>query len=524
MTSELQLTYRERMGLLGKLFGGGTDLSLTLQSTNVIVGGTVAGKVAVTGGKKPLTMTSLVVRVFYVHVTARDDSPLPNIDLRQIAEIMVVANQPLSPGKVHSYDFAVQLPDGLDPKGRYKVVAAADIPGVKDPSADAELKIVAPGARRGGLLGKIFGTSEQELLGRYPGLLSQDEDEQFSALCELRSDAYGDDAKQLVGLASFLLRFVKTGPVELRDEALETWATLLNNRTRPSDIAELNALADELLPPDVRKALVSAATMFADEGAAPLLARLARDPDPEIREQVAHSLHTDADDDLPGRLELVVGLTRDPDVAVRRSAAATLTVFGEDSQAMALAVELAGRDPSPEVRAAAIASLASAQYHGMLDLVLSTYEANVASPSSEVRQAIARSVGWLPADGRVARLVHTLLRDSSAEVRRSMAWQGCNMSEHTELAPLFRHVAENDPDDSVRADGLYGMRGFLAEGDVIAYARQRLAQDPSQRMAWTVLSIAQEHREDFDGRQLLTDLTHSQYADVASSARSALEE
>jgi HEAT repeat protein len=512
------------MGLLGKLFGGGTDLSVALHSTNVIAGGTVAGKLTVTGGKKPLTMTSLVVRVFYVHVTASADSPLPKVDLRQLVDITVVANQPLPPGKVQTYDFAVQLPDGLDPKGRYKVVASADIPGVKDPSADAELKIIAPGAKRGGLLGKIFGASEQDLLGRYPGLMSQDHDELFSALCELRSDVYGDDAAQLVGLAPFLLGLVKTGPTNLRDQALETWSTLLNNRTRPSDIDELNALAAEPLTRELRKALATAATKFADEGAGPLLARLARDSDPEIREQVAHALHTDADDGMPGRLELAVELTRDGDVAVRTAAAATLTVFSDDPQAMQLAVELAGNDPSPEVRAAAIGALGSAHYSGMLELVVSTYQAHITSPSSEVRKAIAGRLASLPADDRVGHLVHALLSDRSAEVRKSMAWQGCNMSDHPGLAPLFRHVAENDPDDSVRADGVYGMRGFLADDDCVVYARQRLAQDPSQRMAWTVLSIANEHSQEASGRQLLTDLTRSPYADVASSARASLED
>jgi HEAT repeat protein len=511
------------MGLLGKLFGGGTDLSLTLHSSNVIAGGTVAGKVTVTGGKKPLTMTSLQVRVLYVQVTASGDSGLPKIDLRQIVDNTIVANQSLPSGKVQSYDFTVQLPEGLDPSGRYKVVVTADIPGVKDPSADAEIKIVTPGARRGGLLGKIFGGGEQDLLSRYPGLLSQEEDEQFAALCELRSDAYGDDAEQLIGLAPFLLEFVKTGPVDLRDEALEAWATLLNNRARPSDIAELEALAGEPLTQDLRKALVTAATKFADEGAAPLLARLARDPDPAIREQVAHALHVEADDDLPGRLEMVVELTHDPEVAVRSSAASTLTVFGDDPEAMRLAIEIAGNDPSPEVRAAAISSLGSAQYHGMLDLVIETYQAHIGSPSPEVRRAIATGLASLPADDRVDALVRAVLNDRSAAVRKSMAWHGCNMSDHPHLGPLFRHAAENDPDDAVRADAVYGMRGFFADADIVAYARQRLAQDPNQHLAWTALSIANEHCDETYGRQLLTELARSPYADVASSARSSLD-
>jgi len=509
------------MGLLGKLFGGGTELSVALNSTNVIAGGTVAGKVTVTGGKKALNLDALVVKVVYVHVQTVTDSPLPKIDLRQLAQATVVANQPLAPGKAHTWDFAIGLPDGLDAGGSYKLLASADIPSVKDPSAEAEFKVITPGAhRRGGLLGAVLGASEDELLGRYPGLLSDDEDEQFTALCELRGDAYGDDAKQLVGLAPWLLRFVKTGPVELRDEALETWATLLNNRARPSDIVELEALAREPgLSDDLRQALVTAAVKFADEGAAPLLQQFARDPSPELREQVARSLAYDADEGLAGRLDLILGLTADADVTVRRAAASALGSFSDDRRAMDRAVALAASDPSPDVKAEALESLGGAHWNGMLELVVTTYQAHLASPSSEVRKAIAGRLASLPADPRVGPMVQALLADRSSEVRKRMAWYGVNMSDHPDLAPLFRATAERDADDDVRAEAVYGMRGFLGPADACAYARARLAADPTERMAWSVYQVARSHDDDPAGKALLKDLAKSQFADVAGAAR-----
>jgi HEAT repeat protein len=511
------------MGLLGKLFGGGTELEVSLSSSNVIAGGVVAGKVTVTGGKKPLTMTSLNVSVVFVHVTTTNDSPLPKIELRQLVATTVVANQALPPGKAQAFDFTAQLPDGLDPKGSYKVIARADIPGVKDPSAEADFKVITPGAKRG-ILGALMGNSESDVLARYPGLLSHEEDEIFSALCELRGDAYGDGASKLVAIAPWLLRFVKTGPEDLRDEALETWATLLNGRARASDIKELEALALDAreLGRDLRRALVTAVTKFADEGAGALLQRLAADQDPEIREQVARSLYLDADENLPGRFEMVAALTRDGDVSVRRAAASALAPFTDNPTAMQLGVEIANNDPSPDVRAEALEAIALSHYHGMLELVLGTYHAHLASPSSEVRKAIAGRLSALPADPRVAALVQALLGDSSSEVRKRMAWSGVNMSDHPALAPMFQHVAERDGDDEVRAEAVYGMRGFLEPAQAIAYARARLAADPTERMAWSVLSVARSHDDEPSARAFLGELARSPFSDVASSAREAL--
>jgi HEAT repeat protein len=510
------------MGLLGKLFGGGTELAVSLSSTNVIAGGVVAGKVTVTGGKKPLTITSVVVSVFYVSVKA-GDGPLPTIDLRKLSQATVAANQPLPAGKSLSYEFSVQIPEGLDPTGSYKVIAAADIPSVKDPKAEADFKVITPGHKRGGVLGAIFGASEEEILGRYPGLLDTDESEMFSALCELRGEAYGENASKLVGIAPWLLRFAKTGPMDLRDEALETWATILNNRARPSDIAELEAFANGQLGNDLRRAVVTAATKFADEGAAPLLARFAKDPDPDVREQVARSLYLDADEGLPGRLELIVALTGDPDVSVRRAAASALSAFSDNAAAMQLAVDLAGRDPSPDVRAECLEALGLSHYHGMLDLVLSTYQAHLGSPHADVRKAIAGRVAGLPPDPRVGPMVQALLGDRAPEVRKRMAWYGVNMSDHPNLAPLFRQVAESDPDDDVRAEAVYGMRGFLSPKDAIGFARDRLAKDQTERMAWSAINVARACDEEArDSKALLTEVSRCQFADAASHAREEL--
>lgn len=506
------------MGIMDTLFGGGTELAVSLAQATVVSGGVVAGKVTVRGGRRPRTITSVVVEVRAVAVT-NGDGPLPGIELETLCATTCAVNVALPAGKPITFAFQVALPGGLDPGGHYQLAVRADIPGVRDPSAACDLTVIAPGRR-----GAASGDTEQDLLSRYPGLLD-DEHEQFTALCQLCADAYGKDAKQLAGLAPWLLALARTGPRDLRDEALATWSAILNNRARPSDIAALEAFAaDPDLTHDHRRAVVTAATRFADEGAAPLLARLARDPDPEIREQVARSLHHEADEGLPCRLELVLQLAQDADVTVRRSAVAALGIFHESLPAMQLAVTLASTDRSAEVRAAALEALAYAHFSGQLELVVSTYEACVASPIVEVRIAIASRVSMLPPDPRVTAIVRALLADPSSEVRSKMAWAGVHMTEHPELEPLFRQVAETDAAPEVRAEAVSGMRGFLTPAAAIAYARARFAADGSEPMCWTAIDVARAFDHEQTAAALLEDVTRCNYANAAASARDALRE
>jgi HEAT repeat protein len=207
---------------------------------------------------------------------------------------------------------------------------------------------------------------------------------------------------------------------------------------------------------------------------------------------------------------------------VRRAAAAGLGAFNDNPAAMQLAAQLGASDPSPDVRAEALESLCYAHYNGMLDLVLSTYQQHVSSPAPAVRKAIAGRIGSMPVDPRVGPIVQALLADGSQEVRKRMAWYGVNMGEHTGLEPLFRRCAESDPDDDVRAEAVNGMRGFLEPKAAIAYARERLQRDPTEKMAWSALQIARSLDDERDAKALLTDVSKCQFADVASSARDAL--
>jgi hypothetical protein len=120
-------------------------------------------------------------------------------------------------------------------------------------------------------------------------------------------------------------------------------------------------------------------------------------------------------------------------------------------------------------------------------------------------------------------MVEALLADPDSEVRQRMATNGAAMSQHPSLGPLFRQVAEQDSDEMVRAKAVNGMRGFLPPAEAVAYARARLAADPTGSMAWGAFSVAEAYSSDQPcGHDLLQDLGSCEHELVASVSRSTL--
>src|SRR5262245_17981388 len=125
------------MGLLDSMFGGGTAVGLVLDNTTTSPGSIVGGHVTLAGGKEPLRLTELAVRLMLVETTTDDESPLPNIELREVAKQVVAAGTPIAPGSQQTFAFRLTLPSDLPATSRevsFRVAAVADIPGVKDPS------------------------------------------------------------------------------------------------------------------------------------------------------------------------------------------------------------------------------------------------------------------------------------------------------------------------------------------------------------------------------------------------------
>src|SRR5690606_23323083 len=166
----------------------------------------------------------------------------------------------------------------------YKVMATADIPGVKDPSAEAKLTVVG-GRSTLGAFKSMFGgsASEDDILGQFPGLTSHDAEELESALHELQCEAYDRD-NNFTGVHRFLLKLVETHREgDVRRAALAAWGTVLDNRAKPEHIRALEALAGRELPSELMQEVVTVAAKFAEEGGMPLVQQLAKHAMPEVR-------------------------------------------------------------------------------------------------------------------------------------------------------------------------------------------------------------------------------------------------
>lgn len=515
------------MGLLDKMFGGGTKLELRLDTDKIPEGGTLSGSVSLSGGKKPLTLTALKVRLVYVKVEKRDDSPLPHIEMQVLLDNTIVSNGALPPGSLQKYEFSFKVPTGTDPDGEYRVIAVADIPKVKDPSAEAKLKVLSPdpdGGRQG-MFSRLTGKpSEDEILAQFPGLMASDEDEQSEALSDLTCATYDDD-NNFVNIAGHLGRMMNTGTADVRAAALEAWGNVLNNRAKPEHIQALsNMAADPAVAADRRlmRELVAVTAKFAEEGAAQLVHWFAQHPNPEVRKEMAERLRFDADDEFLEKRAVLTSLVADPDAGVRAAAIGGLSAHNDEA---AMVQDFAARsmsDPSPEVQAACLSALTLSHHHGFADLVFSTFQQHLQNQHVKVRRELADSCHWLPTDPRVAGIVQALLNDPSPEVRRTMAWHGCNMSDHPELQEMFMRACD-DPDEEVAQDALKGMGRLLGFDSAVRFYRQRMAAKPTESTAWGVYYGICNDLEEPPARALMQELTRSHFADVASSAREALE-
>jgi hypothetical protein len=503
------------MGLLDKMFGGGTGLELQLDAEQVPVGGMLGGRITVRGGKKDMQITSLNVRLLYVCVTAKEDSPIPDIDTRILLNNAVTANQALPAGAEQTYDFRFAIPGGTNPTAHnvsYKVTAVADIPGVKDPSATQDLKVVE-GA---------LGASLDEIYHRWPAFRGSATRPLIDALWDFSSSCYSQKEVLLVA-EPILAGFIRTGAPEVRGPALDAWANLLDGQVRREHLVLLQELVASDLDAEMTKRVVSAAAKWADEGALEFVQGYARHPDPEIRRELAQALRFAAADKFRGKKELLLAMAPDPDAGVREAVWAAFSDFRDDPRIMQMCAAQIDADPSPEVQAACIGVLCFGHHHGLAEMSFQVYERHLGNQHERVRKEIAENVHWLGKEfaPRIGAIVQRLLSDPVEEVRRATAWQFRNMSEFPSFAPMLMYVVENDPSSEVRHAGLGALTSVLPVAEAVAYYRARMQREPTEPIHRAALDGVR-WKDEPEAKQLLRELTSSHFASVAQSARDAL--
>ena len=509
------------MGLLDSMFGGGTNLAITLDTTTSSPGSVVGGRVVLGGGNKPLKLTELKVSLLFVRVQSREGQALPEIDAREVAHQVVAAGGDIPPGSRQEFAFRITVPGDLPPSAHnisFNVVATADIPSVKDPSAKAELKVV-PASKNANHRIPLH-----EIEARFPNLRSQDEDALVDALRDFFLACYSEGA-QLMEAEQLIAWYMQNGTVRVRRQALEAWGNLVDNRVQPQHLQTLYAVASTPgLDDETFEQVIVAATKFAEEGALPLVQQLAQDQRSDVREKVAQNLRFNAAEKFNGKRELLVQLAQDQAPTVRKAAVSALSCFRDDQQLMYWVANMADADPDPKVQAECISTLSLVHHNGMGDLALAVYEKHAANPSAKVRSTVAEQLSWQPATAmqRVWGLAQKLAQDPDEEVRRSLAFQFCNMEKMPQLLPIAQHMAQQDPSAEVRREALGSMSSLMPPQQAAALYWQLFSQARSEDDVWPLVRGLRHHRDHGDVKRVLTQIGQSPFAGAADAAREAL--
>jgi len=509
------------MGLLNSMFGGGTSLQMTLDNTTASPGAVIGGRLLLVGGKKPLRLTELAVKLFSVRVETKPGQTLPEVNLDEVAKHVVAAGIDLPPMSQHTFNFRITMPYDCELTSRhltFKLIAGADIPGVKDPTADEAITIVEANEDANRRL------PLQEVIARFPHLHSRNEEQLCKALYDLFLACYSEGAA-LMEVEPLLGQMMVQGTVRVRREALKAWANLVDNRVEPHHLQTLYALANAPgLDDETFDEVIVAATKFAEEGALQLVQQLAQSQSSRVRAEVAQNLRFNAANKFNGKRELLVQLAQDQVPEVRKWAVSALSDFADDQQIVQWLMQIAESDPAPEVQAECISSIQLAHHHGMLELTLGTFERHLGNGNPEVRKQIAQSLSFMPtaAFQRIWGIVQRLAQDGDEDVRRAMAFQFINMREMPQLLPIAQHMAQNDPSPEVRREALGHMSSLMQPQQAAAFYGQLLSQAQSEDDLWTVLNGLRSHSDHPQVKSLLTHMGQLPYPHVADAARDAL--
>ncbi len=509
------------MGLLDSMFGGGTRLELTLDTATASPGSVIGGRIVLFGGQKPLTVTECGVRLLFVSTKTRPDSALPEIIAKDVAKQIVAGGIALMPGSQQVYTFRLSVPDDLPTSGTgvsFTVLAFADIPGIKDPSASVEIRVVDASKDKGRRI------SLDDVIARFPNLHSRDEEPLCDALNDFFLACYSEGG-ELMEAEPLVSWHMQNGTVKVRRKALEAWANLVDNRVQPHHLQTLYAFANlPGLDADTFEQVVVASTKFAEEGALTLVQQFAQNPSATVREQVASNLRFNSAEKFNGKRELLVQLAQDQAPEVRKAAIGALTCYNDDQQIVYWVANLSDSDPDVEVKGQCISSLALAHHHGMGEVSLAVYEKHSANESPAVRKMVARNLSNQPkpAIQRIWGIAQRLAQDPDQDVRSTLAFEFRNMTDMPQLLPIVQGMAQNDPSSEVRKDALGGMAALMPPAHVAQYFGQMMQAAQSEDDQHTVLNAICQHSENAQIKQLLTHLGQSPYPSVAQAAREAL--
>lgn len=185
---------------------------------------------------------------------------------------------------------------------------------------------------------------------------------------------------------------------------------------------------------------------------------------------------------------------------------------------------MADADTDANVQAECVSTLSLVHHSGMGELTLSVYEKHARNPNAKVRSTIAEQLSWQPAAAfpRVWALAQHLAQDPDEEVRRSLAFQFCNLEKMPQLLPIAQHMAQQDPSPEVRREALSSMASLMPPQQAAALYFQLFSQARTEDEVWPLVRGLRHHREHNDVKRVLSQIGQSQFPAAADAAREAL--
>lgn len=506
--------------ILGMFGVGGASLAITLDADQVPQGGFLSGKITVTGGEREQQMNALKVRLLFVSVKSREDSAIPDINTQTLLDVAVATNKTIAPKSTEDYPFQLQIPAGTEATAHnvsYTVLAAADIPGAKDPSAKRDLKVV-----------ESSGQTADEILRRWPALRGTEEGPLVDAIRDMRwKHRDGDEDKDLLAAEPVLARLIREGSPRAKVAAIETWAEILKERATPGHVRVLIELAEGETPEDnVLRAVIDAAGAFRKPGGMTVLKKFAAHEDPKVREMVAGALDSYDGPFIGDDLELLRTMIEDPHGRVRCRVVQALGTYWKNTSALERIAKQADHDADVDVLEACIRALSSAGWRERPELLVERFERFSHRPEARIREAVANAIPTsdkVLADARIKGVIDRLLADPEEDVRHQMAFQLNNLVQADDtLADTALLVIRNDPSQRVKGAAVSALcKDGLVEKIALPAYEALLGADASEEVLRGMV-FGLRFREEEPAKMMLHRLSAHPNRNIAERAKEAL--
>jgi len=508
------------------MFGiGGCSMEVELDANQVPVGGVLAGRCKVIGADKEYPLTSVNVRLLYVSVQSNEDSAIPDIDTKILVDNVLATNEVIAANGTREYDFTIQIPGGTEPTAHnvsYSVLVTADIPGLKDPQAKTELKVVEPeeGAQA---------TDLASLYSRWPALNGTAERPLMDALRDLRySHQDWNDDNNFSGAEPVVAKFLRHESADVRSTALETWSHLIGDEATPDNIRTLQGAikaADEGGSDDDLRVVqegVEAAARFAKAGGVSILEVYAKHDNPKVRKKVAQSIGWHAND-VGKALIVLQSMMNDPEMSVLTDVVSGLSNFTGNGVIFEKMTEMALNPDTPLALRREVANCLSRGWE-FYDIVWPGVKHLAGDADPQVRRSISHNLSNFMKRDDAADVVRPLFGDDDVEVRRAIAQQvrWFPSKSMDEWRPVLEEMATGDADRQVQANAVRSLVNGFEPEQVAEHYGSWLAKGPSEESQQTIgHDIMYDKNPVY--QPLLEQLKGSEYPSVAEDAQRGLE-